>query len=43
MQQAQKYYTRYLALAKPVEADEKKAYEYLKERWGKNKPGASKK
>lgn len=34
---AQKYYTQYLATAKPVEADEKKAYEYVKERWGKNK------
>ena len=43
MQQAQKYYTKYLALAKPVEADEKKAYQYLKERWGKKKPVAPKK
>lgn len=35
---ARQYYTRYLALAKPLAADEKKAYAYVKERWGKKKP-----
>ncbi|MBO9561205.1 MAG: hypothetical protein J7621_00470 [Niastella sp.] len=34
---ARKYYTQYLAFAKPIEADEKKAYAYVKERWGKKK------
>lgn len=34
---ARKYYTKYLALAKPIEADERKAYAYVKERWGKKK------
>ena len=34
---AKKYYTAYLAKANPVEADEKKAYEYVKARWGKKK------
>jgi tetratricopeptide (TPR) repeat protein len=34
---ARKYFTQYLALAKPIEADEKKAYAYVKERWGKKK------
>lgn len=32
---ARKYYVRYLALAKPEAVDEKKAYAYVKERWGK--------
>jgi tetratricopeptide (TPR) repeat protein len=32
---ARKYYTRYLQSAKPVTAEEKKAYEYVKEKWGK--------
>jgi hypothetical protein len=35
---ARQYYTRYLALAQPTAADEKKAYAYVKERWGKKKP-----
>jgi len=34
---AQKYYTEYLKKANPTEADEKKAYLYVKERWGKKK------
>jgi tetratricopeptide (TPR) repeat protein len=32
---ARKYYQRYLALAKPEAADEKKAYTYVKEKWGR--------
>jgi tetratricopeptide (TPR) repeat protein len=43
MQQAQKYYLRYIAEAKPTEADEIKAYAYVKERWGKKKTTAAKK
>lgn len=35
---ARQYYTRYLALARPEAPDEKKAYAYVKERWGKKKP-----
>lgn len=35
---ARQYYTRYLALAQPTAADEKKAYAYVKERWGRKKP-----
>lgn len=42
MEQAQKYYTKYLATANPVEADEKEAYEYIKKRYGKKKTTASK-
>lgn len=34
---AQKYYTEYIAKANPIEADEKKAYAYVKEKWGKKK------
>jgi tetratricopeptide (TPR) repeat protein len=34
---AQKYYALYLQTARPHSADEKKAYEYVKERWGKKK------
>lgn len=34
---ARQYYTRYLALAQPLAPDEKKAYAYVKERWGKKK------
>lgn len=34
---ARKYYVRYLAHGKPEVADEKKAYAYVKERWGKKK------
>jgi hypothetical protein len=37
MQQARKHYTRYLALARPTTSDEKKAYAYVLERWGKPK------
>lgn len=37
---AQKYYTE--TKANPAEADEKKAYAYLKERWGKKEKAASK-
>jgi tetratricopeptide (TPR) repeat protein len=43
MQQAQKYYLRYIAEAKPTEADEIKAYAYVKEKWGKKKTAAVKK
>lgn len=32
---AKKYYIEYLAKANPIEADEKKAYAYVKEKWGK--------
>jgi tetratricopeptide (TPR) repeat protein len=32
---ARQYYRRYLALAKPQTAEEKKAYRYVRERWGK--------
>lgn len=32
---ARKYYTRYLQTAMPVDADERKAYAYVKERWGR--------
>lgn len=35
---ARQYYTRYLALARPQAPDEKRAYAYVKERWGKKKP-----
>jgi len=35
MKLAQKYYVQYLAIAKPQEEDEKKAYEYVKKKWGK--------
>ena len=35
MELAQKYYTKYLATANPVEADEKEAYDYIKKRYGK--------
>ena len=42
-QLAQKYYIEYLAKANPTEADEKKAYDYVKERWGKKGKMASKK
>jgi tetratricopeptide (TPR) repeat protein len=38
---ARQYYTRYLQTAQPVEAGEKKAYAYVKERWGR-KIGAKK-
>jgi tetratricopeptide (TPR) repeat protein len=40
---AQKYYSRYLAEAKPTEADEVKAYAYVKERWGRKNTGNVKK
>ena len=43
MQQAKLYYLKCLASANPVEEDEKKAYAWLKEKWGKNKPHSSKK
>ena len=36
---AKKYYTEYLSKANPVEADERKAYQYLKTRWGKKDNG----
>jgi tetratricopeptide (TPR) repeat protein len=42
MQLARKYYTAYLTKANPAEADEKKAYEYVKERWGKKNTGTPK-
>ena len=42
-QLAQKYYIEYLAKANPTEADEKKAYDYVKEIWGKKGKMASKK
>jgi len=32
---ARQYYRRYLALAKPESPEEKKAYRYVKERWGR--------
>jgi tetratricopeptide (TPR) repeat protein len=32
---AKRYYRRYLALAKPVTAEEKKAYGYVRKRWGR--------
>lgn len=32
---ARQYYTRYLQAANPTDADEKKAYAYVKERWGR--------
>jgi len=32
---ARKYYQRYLATSKPELADEKKAYQYVKEKWGR--------
>lgn len=32
---ARKYYTQYLQTAMPVDADERKAYAYVKERWGR--------
>jgi tetratricopeptide (TPR) repeat protein len=35
IQLAQKYYVQYLAMAKPEEEDEKKAYEYVKEKWSR--------
>jgi len=31
---ARKYYTAYLAKANPSDAEEKKAYEYVKSKWG---------
>jgi tetratricopeptide (TPR) repeat protein len=34
---ARQYYIRYLALANPIAADEKKAYAYVKQKWGKKK------
>ncbi len=34
---ARKYYTKYLTLAKPIDAAERKAYAYVKEKWGKKK------
>lgn len=43
MKLAQKYYIKYLATANPVEADEKQAFEYIKKRYGKKNPEASKK
>jgi len=43
MPQPQKYYNRYLAEAKPKEADELKAYEYVQERWGRKNTGNSRK
>jgi tetratricopeptide (TPR) repeat protein len=35
MTMARQYYRRYLAMAKPESPEEKKAYRYVKERWGK--------
>ena len=35
---ARRYYTQYLALAQPADPAEKKAYAYVKERWGRKKP-----
>ncbi len=43
LQQAKLYYLKYLAGANPVEEDEKKAYAWLKEKWGKKKPHSAKK
>lgn len=43
LQQAKNYYRRYIAEAKPTEADEIKAYAYVKERWGKKKTATVKK
>ncbi|WP_276484119.1 tetratricopeptide repeat protein [Paraflavitalea pollutisoli] len=34
---ARKYYTQYLKTAIPLDADERKAYAYVKQRWGKKK------
>jgi len=34
---AGKYYKQYLQFAKPESADEKKAYQYVKTRWGKKR------
>jgi tetratricopeptide (TPR) repeat protein len=34
MTMARQYYRRYLAMAKPESPEEKKAYRYVKERWG---------
>lgn len=33
---AKKYYTKYILLAKPESTDEKKAYEYIRRKYGKN-------
>lgn len=35
---ARRYYTQYLALAQPADPSEKKAYAYVKARWGRKKP-----
>ena len=35
--QARKYYMQYLQLAKPESPEEKKAYQYVKSKWGKKK------
>ena len=34
---ARKYYAKYLALAQPQSPEEKKAYEYVRSRWGRKK------
>lgn len=39
---ARKYYTLYLQTARPHTPDEKKAYEYVREKWGRKRPGGSK-
>lgn len=35
---ARRYYTQYLVLAQPADPSEKKAYAYVKARWGRKKP-----
>ena len=34
---AERYYSRYLAMAKPESTDEKKVYDYVRKKWGKVK------
>lgn len=34
---AERYYSRYLRMAKPESTDEKKVYDYVREKWGKGK------
>ncbi|CAN5495211.1 hypothetical protein BH11BAC5_BH11BAC5_22340 [soil metagenome] len=43
LQQAPNYYRHYIAEAKPTEADEIKAFAYVKERWDKKKTAVVKK
>jgi tetratricopeptide (TPR) repeat protein len=35
---AKKYYAMYLSIAKPQSSEEKKAYEYVKAKWGRRQP-----